>query len=166
MVCGAIVGSVGSRCVCSLLLPMRVSLSSVEVRLLYLHSISVLQEKRSTHLSFVNCATHPLRPSSLISLSFPPRQPEALSQLDTSQSDQMVLDADLWIVRERGDLCTSNECIYKVRTHISPLMFWGDLCTSDECIYKVRTHILHRCFAGTCAPQTSAPTRYVHTRAP
>ncbi|CAM9618355.1 unnamed protein product, partial [Hapterophycus canaliculatus] len=40
-------------------------------------------------------------------------QPEALSQLDTSQSDLMVLDADLWIVRERGDHCSSNECIYK-----------------------------------------------------
>ena len=42
-------------------------------------------------------------------------QPEALSQLDTSQSDLMVLDADLWIVRDRGDVCSSDECIYKVR---------------------------------------------------
>lgn len=46
--------------------------------------------------------------------AFFPSQPEALSQLDTSQSELMVLDADLWIVRERGDHCTSNECIYKV----------------------------------------------------
>ncbi|CAM9775779.1 unnamed protein product, partial [Ectocarpus sp. 12 AP-2014] len=43
-------------------------------------------------------------------------KPEALSQLDTSQSDLMVLDADLWIVRERGEHCSSNECIYKDKT--------------------------------------------------
>lgn len=30
----------------------------------------------------------------------------------------MVLDADLWIVRERGDLCTSTECIYKVMSSL------------------------------------------------
>lgn len=55
-------------------------------------------------------------PPRSLAFFFPARQkkPEALSQLDTSQSDLMVLDADLWIVRERGEHCSSNECIYKV----------------------------------------------------
>lgn len=60
-------------------------------------------------------------------------QPEALSQLDTSQSELMVLDADLWIVRERGDICTSTECIYKVRgclLHNRPLHILREVLTT------------------------------------
>lgn len=49
-------------------------------------------------------------------------QPEALSQLDTSQGDVMVLDADLWIVRERGEVCDSDDCIYRVRVAVDNML--------------------------------------------
>ncbi|CAN0054291.1 unnamed protein product, partial [Choristocarpus tenellus] len=57
-------------------------------------------------------------------------QPEALLQIDGLPKDgEMVLDSNLWIVRERGDLCTSDECIYKdVKTSFSSRRHFHSTC--------------------------------------